>query len=105
MDYSEVEEYTGEKNACDNCEHTFEQGEVITVNIGKGYIFCYSDAGGGCLIAYVFIVGETIVGIPMRFGGSSVIRPANPMPNYPNTPINQEKRKRFQWLRSLLDGW
>jgi len=106
MSYPEIEEYAGEKTACDNCARTFKRGEVITVDTRKDYTFCYSDSGGGCLIAFVFSSGEASMGCSMRFGGSPVMRPENATPNYPNTPvINQEKRKRLHWLRNLLDGW
>lgn len=103
MDYSEIDEYTGEKTACDNCERAFEPGEVITVDTRKGYAFCYSDSMGGCAIAHTLAAGEVMIGTPMRFGGSPVLRPENPTPNYPNTPIDREKIKHFQWLRKLLN--
>lgn len=58
------------------------------------------------MIAHVAAAGEIMFGEPMRFGGSPVLPPANPMPNYrpgEPIPINQEKKRHFDRLRRLLD--
>ncbi len=105
MEYEELEEYEGDKTACDNCDRKFEDGEIITAD-DKGRIFCYSDSEGGCLIAFVFSSGEAVFvsGNPMRFKGSKWREPANPIPNYPNMPINKKKEEENNWLRKLLDS-
>ncbi len=102
MDYEDLEEYEGDKTACDNCDREFTDGEVITVD-SKGHTFCYSDDHGGCLIAFVFSFGETVFdGDPVRFKGSKWHEPDNPMPNYPNTPVNKKKAEENHWLRKVL---
>lgn len=112
MEYEDLEEYEGNKNACDNCDRKFKDGEVITVD-DKGHVFCYSDGEGGCMIAFVFSLGKVciIVANPMRFRGSKYHEPDNPMPNYPNMPIvrkdpeaEKKKIKDEEWLKKVLDG-
>lgn len=103
MEYEELEEYCGDKTVCDNCDREFEDGEIITVD-NNGRTFCYSDSEGGCAIAFVFSSGEIIFGNPKRFKGSKWREPDNPMPNYPNMPINKKKTEDNAWLRKILDN-
>lgn len=106
MEYGDLEEYMGDKTACDNCDRKFEDGEVITID-SKDRAFCYSGAEGGCMIAFVFSSGEILFsdGPPMRFRGSKWREPDNPIPNYPNMPIMSKKKKEENsWLRKILNS-
>ena len=101
-EYSELQEYEGDKTKCDQCEREFTEGEIITVCVEKDYVFCFTGPEGGCMVAHVFDAEEVMFGEAMRFGGSSVLPPENPVPNYPNTPLNKEKRDQLKWLRKML---
>ena len=101
-DYSELEEYEGAKTKCDQCDREFNEGEVVTVSRGKDYVFCFTGLEGGCMIAHTFDAGEVMFGEAMRFGGSPVLPPDNPTPNYPNMPLNKTKREQLAWLRKML---
>ena len=106
MEYEELEEYRGDKTACDNCDREFTEGEMITVD-NRGRTFCFSGPMGGCMIAFTLSSGEITVGNTMRFKGSKWRKPANPTPNYPNMPIKKKDPKSAEqenWLRKLLDG-
>lgn len=75
MQYSELQEYDGEKTRCDNCEREFKSGEVVTVEVNKNLVFCYSDCGGGCLIPYIFIyLRRSFIGRSQEIQGFAIYR-------------------------------
>lgn len=98
MDYENLEVCKNHKSACDNCLREFRPGEVISVGNGGDLIFCYSDSGGGCAIAYVFSSGKMLACSPMKFRDAK-LPDSECMPNYPNTPIHSQKPG---WLKNLL---
>ncbi|MES3004717.1 MAG: hypothetical protein V4690_01235 [Patescibacteria group bacterium] len=87
--YYELAKYKGSKTKCDNCGRTFRSGEVISVASGaEDLAFCYSDAGGGCVMAYVFSFGKALMGHPMRFGDQALPERER-TPNYPASPVRE----------------
>ena len=67
-DYSELEEYTGSKIACDNtdCQRKFGQGDVIMVEVMRDHVFCYSDPYDTLIIN-----GEVILACAMTYAKGS----------------------------------
>ena len=103
VEYEDFEEYEGDKDSCDNCGRKFEQGEIITVSHPPdSYTLCYTGSEGGCMIAFVFSTGKALIAQSKRFGGSKFRMPENPIPNYPNTPINKKKIEELNWLEKVL---
>ena len=82
--------YSGNKLKCDNCSRQFKSGEIVSVDKLRKLIFCYSDAGGGCSPAYTFSTGVITACEPMKFGDAK-LSPAEQTPNYPNSPIIDQK--------------
>ncbi len=101
--YQSLSVYHGSKSRCDNCSRDFTDGEVISVDEFQGLVFCYSDARGGCVQAYVFSSGKMAAGTSMRFGTKSLPSEQR-IPNYPNSPIvaKEDKTKQKNWLKKLL---
>jgi len=97
--------YNGPNVACANCKRKFTPGEVISQAAGQDLIFCYSDAFGGCVSAYVFSTGEMMTGETVRYR-DAVLPDEQQTPNYPNTPIIQpltrEGSSLFQRVREYL---
>ncbi len=73
----ELKVYRGPKEKCDQCGRAFERGEVISpaavlhggADVGE-FVFCYSDAEGGCLQMYMFFKmqpPQPLFGEPMVF--------------------------------------
>jgi len=82
--------YIKEKRSCGYCGRVFENGEVINVSNKKEgekeLTFCYSDAGGGCLIGHIANSGKNAFAQPMIFGAVTEITKKNSTPNYPKIP-------------------
>jgi len=85
MEYEDLAAYMGSKLVCGNCEREFQPGEVISVNPEQNLALCYSDTGGGCVLAYVFSSGKMMACKPMRFRDAETSGEKR-TPNYPNTP-------------------
>lgn len=102
--YQSLSAYSGKKTACDNCSRQFNAGEVISVNEGQGLVFCYSDAGGGCVPAYTFTSGKMICCIPMKFG-KELVPSHQRTPNYPESPVIRKLSKSPQrkWWQRLFN--
>jgi len=57
--YEHLRRYQGAKKRCAHCGRKFGPGEVVSVEGGaRERVFCYSDAGGGCVIVYNFRKGR-----------------------------------------------
>lgn len=91
--------YGGEKSRCDQCEREFCEGEVISVDERSNLVFCYSDAMGGCVMAYVFDHSRAIFGENMLYRGVGDLR-RDRTPNYPSVPL-RPREKRGLWRRLL----
>ena len=71
--YEHLRRYQGAKKRCAHCGRKFGPGEVVSVEGGaRERVFCYSDAGGGCVIVYNFRKGrrdKVIFVRPQRMAG------------------------------------
>ena len=96
-DYDELEVYDGPSTACENCGRDFTPGEVVSQS--GDLLFCYSDARGGCVLAYCFRKRKPIVGSTARYR-TATLPPAARTPNYVDgiVPIHEDDRPGF-WQR------
>lgn len=96
--------YDGNKSACDNCLRKFNKGENISVDRNYGFVFCYSDAYGGCVPAYAFATGRVIIATSMQFGEGNLSNEER-APNYPHSPVFEKSGidiPRKKWWQKLF---
>lgn len=94
-DRFELEDYTGEKNKCDNCLKEFQDGDIIMKEKDGDHIFCDSNpfeinALYSCAMDYARAKKKPLVAHAMRFRRT-------------NSENEEELKRHNERARKLLD--
>ena len=105
--YLQLPVYKGKRNFCEHCKRPFQSGEIVSLNLNGGVLFCYSNGSGPCTAAhYTFSKFRTI-----RFRDGYLpekdrtLNGATPTPLSP--PLLEWKPEKRSWFSTLWDlfGW